>query len=343
MSNTIENLLSVIGDINDTISTRRWYFSGAKTYKIIHGKSDITTVFEDTDGVPAKYDQQDADTLTGDMFYDPRYRTGYAKEYNQTYTNYVISINDESKYYAMNLKSAMSDQNVIYVLAGYDTNDTAAHASLRKIIAAATVMNKLDIIYAIDTNYKSYIDKYLSNSENSSAVDKIKSTLRNHFGLSSGELFNSYEAGIDESACWYVSDEEKAYLNQFVEEYKEAVDKLYDLAEKAAENGGTIINCINYNKPTIANNKYSYINISQIMVCVNSSRTTTASDLDELIDEYIKNESDELTKENRKKIIIISIIIAIAILFVSTIIMVSFKIWSASKIERNVVVKSTKG
>lgn len=345
MSNTFENLLSRIGEINDIISSRRWYFSGAKTYKIIHGISTQIGIFDD-DGVPAKYDQESSDTITTKMFYDPRYREGFAKQYNQSYTNYVISISDESNYYAMNLQSAMEDSNVKNALNGYSFSDDgvriSAHANLRKIIAAAKAMNKLDIITRMDSSYEDKISAYYKNSENKSVIDSLIIKLRGHFGLGSDEEFNSYEALVDEPLCWYVSDDEKSILENAIEEYKTAIDKMYELAEKAAESGGTIINCINYNKPTISDNKYSYINISQIMVCISTTRTTSASDLDELIEEYIDEASDILTKENRKKIVIISIIIAAVILLTSSIVMISFKIWSSSKIKNEAKKAETK-
>ena len=103
-----------------------------------------------------------------------------------------------------------------------------------------------------------------------------------------------------------------------MEVYKEAIDKLYDIAKAAAENGGTIINCINSAATNIVGNKYSYINISQIMVCINNETKVDADEndttLDELYNRIIDAQTKEATNEATVKIVKIALIVNVVII-----------------------------
>lgn len=305
----LNTLLSEIIKYNDYLNTKSWYFPGDQTFLWIHGQSDTSEVFyDDTMGIYCKYDQLEKDDISPIMYYDPRYSIEYVKNYNQLYFNYAICHYSDNTYGVVDLASSAN------VIVNYDLNTDMLVEAL-ELYAAATVMDKKNVLINNGVS-QSTLDKLLSTDERKTIYNQHVSELKSKLGVK--EAFVSYKASVEELGLWYLTSDNVEHVEEMVEVYKEAIDKLYDIAKTAAENGGTIINCINSAATNIVGNKYSYINISQIMVCINNETKVDADEndttLDELYNRIIDAQTKEATNEATVKIVKIALIVNVVII-----------------------------
>lgn len=343
ISALLSDLLAEITDCNNYINSKTWFFAGKSTYWIIHGKNKNTgLMYSDTYDVNYKYDQLDADTITKEMFYDPRYKVDFVKQYNTNYNSYCIACKNRdgsATYYLIDLDTAFSD--ISAALNGTSSEDTKWKAI--ETYAAAKAMGKISILVSHGLDETALNTWYNKNSEVKKAVDvDVQSLKLSKFGLDSvNDKFVYYKASVDEKDLWYVTENDLKVMNSMIKEYKEAYDKLFKIAYEAASSGGTIVNCINNAaNNTISGNDYSYINISQIMVCMASDTDITAStndDLDSYFNSIVEELSKEASKEKSIKVIVISVIICIAIFTLFLVYVIGMKVYANYKISKHAV------
>lgn len=338
INSSLEYLLNEIQKGKSYLDTKSWYFAGSSTYRIIHGQNLEQTGFFEIDGVKCKYDQVPADVIIMDMFYDPRYNAAYVDQYNQNYTSYAIAYTPDgsiNNYSIINLKQHAE----IFINDGlYEIDNTSLRYKAIQTYAAAYVMDKLDVIYnAIGSNGESAVKAFLTKmkgTEGSNIIETHITKLNSKLGVSGQKEFYRYKASTDEMNLWYITDSDKSTFADLIKTYKENIEKLYEIAYTAAENGGTLINCINSNRPDITGNIDSNINIAQIMVCINTEVTATEDtedDLNEYFKEIVEEISNDIKKSGIKKVAIIGGIVCGIIIILSIGIMIALSIYEHSK------------
>ena len=340
INSTLESLLEEIQKDKVYLDSKSWYFAGSSTYRIIHGQNLEQTGFFEIDGVKCKYDQVPADVIIMDMFYDPRYNAAYVDQYNQSYTSYAIAYTSDGSintYSRINLIQH-AEETFANEEALYDINNTSLRYKAIQAYAAAYVMDKLDIIYnAIGSNGKTVVTNFINKmrkSEAGSIIETHITKLNSKLGISAQKAFYRYKASMDEMNLWYISDSDKEAVAEHLKTYKENIEKLYEIAYTAAENGGTLINCINSNRSDITGNIDSDINIAQIMVCINTEITATEDtedDLNEYFKEIVEEISSDIKKSGIKKVAIIGGIVCGIIIVLSIGIMIALSIYEHSK------------
>lgn len=315
ISGQLSSLLSKIAEYEKKLNQKSWYFAGSKTFMLLHGISNQKDIFTNESGTPCKWDQVDSSVITNSLFYDPRYDEDYVRTYNSSYKSYVIGVSNSGGFSAMDLKDHY--KSILNAASEGENFLEAIHT-----YAAAIAMDKVSVLTSYDESLERSISSLNDISEFKSTVATEITKIRSEvLGLETGDTFSSYKADVNNMEYWYITAQDAAVFNTMIKDYKEAIDALYNLAKTAADNGGTIVNCINsINNSPISENKYSYINISQIMVCVANEENTTIEDIDDLDAFFALIVSDlknMKTKRVNKIAIIITIIVCAIIIIIS--------------------------
>ena len=339
ISAILSDLLAKIVDCKNYLNSKSWYFAGKSTYYILHGKNNNKSVFyNDTLQVNCKYDQIDEDKVTQEMFYDPRYKLEFVQQYNTNYNHYCIGWDTKKQdYYLVDLDT---DYKYIgYSINGNNQTSDTTHRYAAQVYAAAKAMEKLSFLKTNGLS-EDVTTQWYNDVEIKKTVDECVLKLKTgKFGLDSvSDTFVRYQANIDEMDLWYDTANDINNFNNMLNEYKESIDKLYEIASKAASSGGTIINCINNaNNNNISGNKYSYVQISQVMVCMASDTDIDAStndDINEYFDYIVETLSKKASKERSIKIIVISVIISLVILGLFVAYAIGINVYKNNKIKK---------